>query len=154
MDYGSLETLDQLLSDSSATEFREVLPDIPVDKFADDFYQWVDKDGPDDWGQDYLLMFSALGRLVRAESSFDIAVASIKTLQKSLQPAVAPVEEEPETPPPPPEEAAKEAAGLIGPAIIEKLLLEHPEFLAEVPPEELSKIAMEAMGKAIDEAIS
>ena len=154
MDYESLETLEQLLTDSSATEFREVLPDIPVDKFADDFYQWVDKDGPDSWGQDYFSMFTALGRLVRAESSYDIATASIRTLQKSVQPAAPQPESEPEAPPPPPDEAAKEAVALIGPAIFEKLLQEHPEFVAEVPPNELSDIGMEAIGIAIHQTNS
>lgn len=155
MDYESLETLDELLGDSSAAEFREVLPDIPAGKLSDGFYQWVDKDGPDNWGQEYHSMFLALGRLVRAENSYDIAMSSIKTLQKKLRPTVTPAEpviDEP--PPPPPEEAAREAAVVIGPAIIEKLLQEHPEFVADIPAEELSKIAMEAMGQAIDKAIS
>lgn len=152
MDYQNLEILDQLLRDSSATEFREVLPDIPVDKFANDFYQWVDKDGPDEWGYDYHPMFAALGRLLRAHSSFDMAMSEIKTLQQQLRPA-APAEETVADTPPEPAAAAKNASGTIGPAIIGKLLQEHPEFVADMPPGELSKVTMEAMGVAIGEVI-
>lgn len=153
MDYQNLETLDQLLRDSSATEFREVLPDIPVNKFANDFYQWVDKDGPDEWGYDYHPVFAGLGRLVRAHSSFDMAMSEIKTLQQQLRPAT-PAEKTVDDTPPEPGEASKNASGTIGPAIIGKLLQEHPEFVADVPPEVLSQVTAEAMGKAIGEVIS
>jgi hypothetical protein len=170
MDYESLERLDQLLTDSSAVEFRAVLPEIPVNLFADDFYQWAAKDGPDNWEEGCLPMFGALSRLVKAEPSYDVAMAEISKLQDSLRPEVAEPEdvadepeqviEEPEVVSDEPvvtqvqedpREAAKAAAETIGPTIIEKLLQRYPDFASRLSPEELAKIAMESMGEAISE---
>src|SRR5579863_1827315 len=95
MDYDGLKELNQLLVDSEATEFREVLPDIPVNALADAFYDWL-KDAPDDWDQNYRPMFAALDRLIRGAPDFGLAMAEIGRLQEELAPEEPDDEEEDE----------------------------------------------------------
>jgi hypothetical protein len=177
MDYEGITTLEQLINDSGATEFQENVLYIPVDKFADDFYQWADTEAPSDWGDQYRPMLKALSRLVRAEISYDTAMAMIAKLQARVQPAANVEEDDDEEEVPDPEyvtadqeeeavgqgeegteehipdpaEAAKEAVAAIGPTIIEQLQRDYPEFASRLTPEQLSAAAMLAIGEAISQ---
>ena len=156
MDYEGIEGLEQLLRDSNATEFREVLPDIPVDKIASEFYQWVDSDAPAAWGPNYHSMRGALGALVRAEPSYDIAMAEIRMRQDSVRPPVTQADTVSDAEPgqealPDPSDAATEVAARIGPVIIDRLLQEYPEFASRLTADQLSSAAVTAIGAAISE---
>ena len=153
MDYEGISTLDELLGNSGATEFRGSIQALPVDKSESDFYQWAAVEAPATWDPAYHPMLRALSRLVKAEASYDVAMGQIRHLQNQLRPEPAadetPLQEPAQESIPDPAEAAREAVATIGPALIEELSRAYPDFASRLTPEELSSAVMDAIGDAV-----
>jgi hypothetical protein len=163
MDYESLTTLDQLLNDSSATEFHDEVNSIPVDKSETDFYAWIDSEALPNWGSDYVPMLTALRRLVAAELSFSGAMTEIGALQDTEEPEEDEAEDIQEEPPADeaaedeeeqveePGEAAKKVVEDITAPIIAQFQAEYPEIAARLTPEQLSAAAIKATAAAVSQ---
>jgi hypothetical protein len=152
MDYDSIENLDMLLSDSSATEFKESLLDIPVDLSQSNFDEWLTK-AISDWGSDYQSMLENLKRLVEGYINFDAAMSAIKTAQDKARPpapvvAPAPDPVQSASPPKKPEEAAKVLNQQFAP-LIEKLKTEHSAVVEQFDPQELADAFIKGIASAI-----
>jgi hypothetical protein len=151
MNYERCETLDELLSDNSATEFLDNIAEIPVAQTQSEFYDWADA-ALSNWSSDYQPMLTALKRLVAAAPDYGIAMQDIKARQAALVSAETEDAELPEPEIPDPGEAASEAAAQITAPIIEQFQEEHPDLAALMSPEQLTAAATAATAVAISEA--
>ena len=164
MNYEACQTLDELIADSDATEFRENIEYMPFDQTKEQFFDWLNLDALPNWGDDYKLMLQALSRLVSA-ADFTLAMAQLKVLQTQLKPAPvekAPekpekLEKPPEVPAPPaeailaPKEAAQKVAEAVAAPIIKEFQEQYSDFVARLTPEQLRGAALEGAAAAVSQ---
>jgi len=156
MDYESYESLDELLEDSDAAEFRDLLPEIPVPMSRDELAAW---DGPS-WGSEYQDALDAFKRLMRAAPDYGAAMLRVGELQDELASAAdqAPDQtpdqtpEEDQEPVLPPAEAVAEVTEAITVPAIQALQDQFPDVVARFTPEQIRAAAMAATAAAVHES--
>lgn len=161
MDYEACKTLEELINDSNATEFRDNIEYMPFGQTEEQFFTWLNTDALPSWGQEYQPMLQTLGRLVKTVD-YTLAMAELKKLQDQLTPA--PVEiaaaepeelEKPQEVPAPvevipaPKEAAKKVVEEVAAQIIKEFQEENPGFVAKLIPGQLSEAAMDGTAAAV-----
>lgn len=161
MNYEDYASLDELLKDSSASEFLDVLADIPVTLPKSEFASWVTSQAIPSWDLEYKPVLTALLRLVEAEADYGLAMTEIKRYADALAPALEEEEddddlESDDTPGednedneddeevPPPGDAATEVAKEITIPAIEALRAQYPDVAARFTAEEIAAAAMRA----------
>lgn len=147
MDYGSYATLDDLLQDGGATEFRAIVPEIDVTLSKQQLLDW---DGPS-WGGEYQSALTVFKGLVDSETDYDAAMARVRALQETMRLAEQDQEQDQE-PVPEPGEAAAEVARDITVAAIERLQEQYPDVAARFTPEQLQAAALKATAAVASEA--
>jgi len=140
MNYESYKTLDELVTDSSATEFRDNVDYLPTDKNKQEFLDWITSDAMPSWSPAERPLLEVLAKLVgeASELDYDSAIRRIEEL-KPAEP-----EDEDEGPVPTPAEAVDDVAKEIASPIIRQLQEEHPDIAARLTPEQLSDFAIKA----------
>jgi hypothetical protein len=180
MDYEGCKELKDLVSDSSATEFRDGLTDYPLEKNQTEFIDWINSEALPHWGPQYQTMLEALRRLVGSASELDFVAA--KRLIEDLIPADEAAEDaeddaelepedddeddgvadlaleeddEDEDDPeeiPPPSQAAQNVARDVTAPVIAEFQREYPEIAARLTPDQLSAMAMRATATVVAES--
>lgn len=147
MGYESYETLEELLEDSDATEFRAMVPEIPVTLSQQELQDWA---GPG-WSSEYQEALDAFKRLAGSATDYEAAMAQVKELQEEAagaaeqdtQPGQEQVLE--------PAEAVAEVTQAIAVPAIQALQEQYPEVAARFTPEQIQAAALAATAAAVNE---
>lgn len=147
MEYGSYASLEELLRDEGASEFRAIACEIPVTLTKQALSEWS---GPG-WSGEYQSAFAAFKKLVESETDYDSAMAQVKGLQQKLRSGDH-VQDQAQEPVPEPAEAAAEVMRAITVAAIERLREQYPDVAAKFTPEQIQAAAMNATAAAVNQA--
>lgn len=147
MGYESYGTLEELLEDSDATEFRAMLPEIPVTLSQQELLDWA---GPG-WSSEYTEALDTFKRLAGAAADYDAAMALVRELQEetagSAEQALQPDQEQALEP----AEAVAEVTQAITVPAIQALQEQYPDVAARFTPEQIQAAAMAATAAAVNE---
>jgi hypothetical protein len=146
MDYGVYQSLEELLSDGTATEFRAIVPEIPVALSREQLLDWP---GPG-WGGDHEAALAAFKRLVGA-ADYELAMTQVAALQQAAGP-VGHGQAQSQDPAPEPGAAAAEVGRAITAAAIEALRDQYPEVAARFTAEQIRAAALAATSAALSAA--
>jgi mannose-6-phosphate isomerase class I len=159
MGYESYETIEELLEDSDATEFRAIVPDIPVTLSRQELLDW-DEPG---WSSEYQEALEAFKTLAGSAADYDGAMARVKELQEELADSAeeTPQPDQEQVPQPGPEQVAErvpepaEAVAEVAQAItvpaIQSLQEQYPDVAARFTPEQIQAAAMAATTAVVSE---
>lgn len=148
MNYESYKTLDELMVDTSATEFRQNVGYLPTGKNRQEFLDWITSEAMAAWSPTERPLLELLARLVSAASDldYDSALRKIEALRPD-KPAGAD-----ERPVRTPAQAVNDVATEIANPLIRQLQEEHPAIAAKLTPEQLSDFAIRAAATVSKEA--
>lgn len=153
MEYSGYATLDDLLRDERATEFRAIVREIPVTLTKQVLLEWSEPG----WSGEYQSALTAFKGLVDLETDYDAAMAQVRSLQQTMSPAEQveqtqeQAQEQAHEPVSEPGEAAAEVMRTITVAAIERLQQQYPDVAARFTPEQIQAAALNATATAVSQ---
>ena len=156
MGYQNYGTIEELLEDSDATEFRAIVPEIPVTLSREELLEWA---GPG-WSGEYQEALDTFKRLAGAASDYDTVMARVCELQAAAQQARQRDQERTSQPgqhapdqeqAPEPTQAVAEVTQAITVPAIEALREQYPDVAARFTPEQIQAAATAAAAASVNE---